>query len=120
MKAVSGVLNADKVRPLTDHVTVKAPETVTYNIDVTYYTQTGGALGPEAVAQNVTAAVAEYKRWQAAKMGRDVNPSYLVSLLMQTGAKRVEVRSPAFATVADNAVAVIGTTAVVNGGAESE
>ena len=120
LKAVSGVLNADKVRPLTDHVTVKAPETVTYNIDVTYYTQTGGALGPEAVAQNVTAAVAEYKRWQAAKMGRDVNPSYLVSLLMQTGAKRVEVRSPAFATVADNAVAVIGTTAVVNGGAESE
>ena len=120
LKAVSEVLNADKVRPLTDHVTVKAPETVTYNIDVTYYTQTGGALGPEAVAQNVTAAVAEYKRWQAAKMGRDVNPSYLVSLLMQTGAKRVEVRSPAFATVADNAVAVIGTTAVVNGGAESE
>ena len=120
LKAVSGVLNADKVRPLTDHVTVKAPETVTYNIDVTYYTQTGGALGPEAVAQNVTAAVAEYKRWQAAKMGRDVNPSYLVSLLMQTGAKRVEVRSPAFATVADNAVAVIGTTAVVNGGGESE
>ena len=120
LKAVSGVLNADKVRPLTDHVTVKAPETVTYNIDVTYYTQTGGALGPEAVAQNVAAAVAEYKRWQAAKMGRDVNPSYLVSLLMQTGAKRVEVRSPAFATVADNAVAVIGTTAVVNGGAESE
>lgn len=120
LKAVSGVLNADKVRPLTDHVTVKAPETVTYNIDVTYYTQTGGALGPEAVAQNVAAAVAEYKRWQTAKMGRDVNPSYLVSMLMQTGAKRVEVRSPAFATVADNAVAVIGTTAVVNGGAESE
>ena len=120
LNAVSGVLNADKVRPLTDHVTVKAPETVTYNIDVTYYTQTGGALGPEAVAQNVTAAVAEYKRWQAAKMGRDVNPSYLVSLLMQTGAKRVVVRSPVFAAVADNAVAVIGTTAVVNGGAESE
>ena len=120
LKAVSEALNADKVRPLTDHVTVKAPETVTYNIDVTYYTQTGGALGPEAVAQNVAAAVAEYKRWQAAKMGRDVNPSYLVSLLMQTGAKRVEVRSPAFAAVADNAVAVIGTTAVVNGGAESE
>ena len=120
LKAVSEALNADKVRPLTDHVTVKAPETVTYNIDVTYYTQTGGALGPEAVAQNVNAAVAEYKRWQAAKMGRDVNPSYLVSLLMQTGAKRVEVRSPAFAAVADNAVAVIGTTEVVNGGAESE
>ena len=38
-------------------------------------------------------------------------------LLMQTGAKRVVVRSPVFAAVAGNAVAVIGTTAVVNGGA---
>ena len=120
LKAVSEVLSADKVRPLTDHVTVAAPETVPYNIDVTYYTQTGGALGPEMVAQNVAAAVAEYQRWQAAKMGRDVNPSYLTSLLMQTGAKRVEVRSPVFAPVADNAVAVIGETEVLNGGAERE
>ena len=120
LKIVSDALNADKVRPLTDHVTVAAPETVPYNIDVTYYTQTGGAMGAEAVAQNVAAAVAEYKRWQAAKMGRDVNPSYLTALLMQTGAKRVVVRSPVFAAVAGNAVAVIGTTAVVNGGAESE
>ena len=76
--------------------------------------------GGELPGEETLKAVSEYKRWQAAKMGRDVNPSYLVSLLMQTGAKRVEVRSPAFATVADNAVAVIGTTAVVNGGAESE
>ena len=35
LKAVSGVLNADKVRPLTDHVTVAAPETVPYDIDFT-------------------------------------------------------------------------------------
>ncbi len=70
--------------------------------------------------KNVAAAVEEYKRWQAAKMGRDVNPSYLHYLLMQTGAKRVEVRSPLFAAVAENAVAVIGDTAVLNGGAERE
>lgn len=120
LKAVSGVLNADKVRPLTDHVTVAAPETVPYDIDFTYWTQEGGAVSDEKVAENIAAAVRTFKEWQGAKMGRDVNPSYLVSLLMQTGAKRVEVRSPAFAAVADNAVAVIGTTAVVNGGAESE
>ena len=41
LKEVSEILNADTVRPLTDHVTVKAPETVAYNIDVTYYTQEG-------------------------------------------------------------------------------
>ena len=42
------------------------------------------------------------------------------ALLMQTGVKRVEVRSPVFTTVADNAVAQIGTVSVVNGGAERE
>lgn len=120
LNAVFEILNADKVRPLTDHVTVAAPETVPYNIDVTFYTQEGGPLGADTVEKNVAKAVAEYKRWQAAKMGRDVNPSYLHYLLMQTGAKRVEVRSPLFAAVADNAVAVIGDTAVLNGGAERE
>ena len=54
-------------------------------------------------------------------MGRDVNPSRLIALLMQAGAKRVEVRSPAFAKVTENAVAVLnGTAVIVNGGAESE
>lgn len=120
LQAVSDMLNADNVRPLTDQVTVAAPETVPYNIDFTYYTQEGGASSADTVAANVTAAVAAFKEWQAAKMGRDVNPSQLIQLLMQAGAKRVVVRSPAYAVVADNAVAQIGTTAVVNGGAESE
>lgn len=120
LKAVQEKLSADKVRPLTDHVTVAAPEKVPYNIDLTYYTQEGGPLGAEEVEKNVAAAVAEYKRWQAAKMGRDVNPSYLQYLIMQTGAKRVEVRSPLFSVVADSAVAVIGDETVLNGGAERE
>lgn len=120
LQEVSGILTADKVRPLTDKVTVSAPVTVPYNIDLTYYMEPGGALSTDAVKTNVDAAIAEFKRWQAAKMGRDINPSYLVSLLMQAGVKRVEIRSPAFAAVAENAVAQIGTTAVVDGGVESE
>ena len=68
----------------------------------------------------VNQAVGAFKKWQAEKMGRDVNPSYLIQLLMQAGVKRVEVRAPAFATVKDNQVAKIGTTTVTNGGAESE
>ena len=108
------------MRPLTDHVTVKAPETVAYNIDVTYYTQEGGAISDDVISENVNEAVGAFKKWQAEKMGRDVNPSYLIQLLMQAGVKRVEVRAPAFATVKDNQVAKIGTTTVTNGGAESE
>lgn len=120
LNTVTGILSSDKVRPLTDQVTVAAPETVTYNIDFTYYTQEGGALSAEATAANVQAAVKQFEQWQSAKMGRDINPSYLISLLMQAGAKRVNVRSPEFVEVAENAVAQIGDTAIVDGGVESE
>lgn len=120
LKEVLEILNADKVRPLTDHVSVAAPETVPYDINFTYWTQEGGAVSDETVAENIAAAVRTFKEWQGAKMGRDVNPSYLISLLMQAGAKRVKVRSPVDTVVPDNAVALIGETAVVNGGAESE
>lgn len=120
IKEVLEILNADKVRPLTDHVTVSAPEIVPYDIDFTYWTQEGGAVSDETVAENIASAVRTFKEWQGAKMGRDVNPSYLISLLMQAGAKRVKVRSPVDTVVPDNAVALIGETAVVNGGAESE
>ena len=120
LKEVLDILNADTVRPLTDHVTVAAPQAVPYNIDVTYYTQEGSALSADTIAADVAAAVKSFQKWQAEKMGRDVNPSQLIALLMQTGVKRVEVRSPVFTTVADNAVAQIGTVSVVNGGAERE
>ncbi len=117
---VREILTADKVRPLTDQVTVAAPEAVAYDIDLTYFTQAGSAWSDEAVAAQVEAAVAQFQRWQAARMGRDINPSYLISLLMQTGVKRVEVIRPAFATVAAHQVAQIGQVRIVNGGGESE
>lgn len=121
LKTVSDILSADKVRPLTDHVTVAAPGTVPYSIDFTYYTQEDAAVSGATVADNIAAAVQSFKEWQGAKMGRDVNPSRLIALLMQAGAKRVEVRSPTFAKVTENAVAVLsGTAVIVNGGAESE
>ena len=120
LKAVSEILNAEKVRPLTDHVTVSAPEIVPYDIDFTYWTQEGGTISGETVAENIAAAVQAFKEWQGAKMGRDVNPSYLTSLLMQAGAKRVKVRSPVDTIVPENAVALIEETAVVYGGTESE
>lgn len=120
LKKVQVALTPGDARPLTDNVQVSAPETVAYDIDFTYYTKTGGALSDSVIAENVAAAVAAFKQWQSEKMGRDIDPSELVYRIKQTGVKRVEVRSPEFAAVADNAVAQAGTTTVVNGGAEGE
>ena len=120
IQRVQETLSADNVRPLGDYVTVSAPDIIEFNIDFTYHEQAGSAFSSETVAENVQKAVADYKAWQSAKMGRDVNPSQLSYLLMQTGIKRVEIREPQFTAVSETAVARAAEETIVNGGAEDE
>lgn len=119
--------NDEEVRPLTDYVEVRDPGTQNYNIDLTYYIQSGIGISASSIETAVSNAVAEYIDWQSARLGRDLNPSYLTWLLMQQeGIKRVVVRSPVFTELSDGAngsdpeLAVLGTTTIVNGGYEDE
>lgn len=70
------------------------------------------------IVKEIDLAVAEYIRWQTERMGRDINPSYLIALLMKTGIKRAEVRSPAFTVIEKDEVPVLRDTNTVNGGIE--
>lgn len=117
---VKAVLTDDKVRPMTDQVIVSAPETIETTVDITFFVPKPSAASASVVESAVQQAVETYKEWQSAKMGRDINPSYLISLLMQTGAKRVEIRNPLYLAVPENSVAVITGTNIVNGGVEDE
>jgi len=113
-------LSADKTRPMNDYVVVAAPDTVPFNIDLTYYIPLPSANRVAVIAADVVKAVDEYKKWQTEKMGRDINPSYLNFLLMKTGIKRAEIRSPAYTAIAKNQVAVLNQETVVSGGIEDE
>lgn len=118
--------NAASVRPLTDEVAVKDPTSVSYNINLTYYMPLNSDLSGVEMASAVDAAVEEYKTWQSTKLGRDINPSKLIALLMATGIKRVNVTSPVFRELSDGSgltppeLAVVGTVSVTNGGYEDE
>lgn len=108
------------VRPMTDLVEVSAPEDVAYSIDLTYYINQSDSSRALAIQTAVTAAVAEYQRWQRA-IGRDINPSKLVALVMAAGAKRVEVTAPAYTPVNDTSVpALSGEARVTYGGLEHD
>lgn len=87
---------------------------------MTYYIPKPNASGAAKISQDVKNAVEEYKRWQMERMGRDINPSHLISLVMAAGAKRVVVRSPVFTVVEESAVAQVDEIAVLNGGIEDE
>ncbi len=120
LKRVLETLTAERVRPLTDLVRVGAPEIVPFDIDLTYYIPKPNAFGAAKISQDVESAVEKYKRWQMERMGRDINPSHLISLVMAAGAKRVDVRSPVFTVVEESAVAQVEEIAVLNGGIENE
>jgi phage-related baseplate assembly protein len=120
IQRVRDKLNEDKTRPFTDFVQVGAPDPVPYDLDLTYYIPSPRANSAALIQTEVAAAVEEYKRWQSGKMGRDINPDMLIQLLRTAGAKRAEIRSPAFAVVEDTAVAVLDNEAVVYGGVEDE
>lgn len=124
--AVLAVCSADEVRPLTDFVSVEDAEQVDYNIDFTYYTTQNSPKSGAEIAAAVQEAVNTFISWQHKKMGRDINPSHLTWLLMQTGVKRVELREPAFTSLHDGAgteppqFAKLGTVTIANGGYEDE
>lgn len=124
--SILAACNSESVRPLSDRVSVADPMTVSYDIDLTYYIPANSTTSAADIRTAVEAAAEEYKAWQSAKLGRDINPSYLIGLLMQTGIKRVTVRSPVYTALHDGndahipEVAAIGTTTIVNGGVENE
>ena len=117
---VEEYLSDDTRRPLTDNVTVSAPETVAYDIEATYYIKTSDKTSASTIQTAVTTAVDEYVVWQKSVIGRDINPSQLVSDIIGAGAKRVVITSPEYTKVSDTQVALEGTINLTYGGLEDE
>lgn len=113
-------LASSNIRPLTDKVTVSAPETVSYDIDLEYYIARSDTSKASTIQAAVAAAIEEFKTWQRSKIGRDINPSELIHRIREAGAKRVVLTAPDFAAVDKDKIAVIGTKSVVYGGIEDD
>jgi phage-related baseplate assembly protein len=113
-------LSDDTRRPLTDNVTVQAPTTISYNIDLTYYIKSSNKASASSIQSAVTAAVEKYRLWQKSKIGRDINPDYLQYLIYAAGAKRVVITSPLFTALTATQVALEGVIIATYGGLEDE
>lgn len=120
IQLVLDTVSADRVRPFTDYVSVSAPNVVKYNIDLKYYIPAQSENSAIIIQQNVKNALNEFKKWQSEKMGRDINPSKLAEMLMKAGIKRLEIKSPVFTQIEDNAVAIIDSESIIYGGVEDE
>lgn len=113
-------LNGKTRRPMTDLVNVSAPAEVTYTVDLTYYINRSDSARAVAIQEAVQTAVADYLTWQRT-IGRDINPSKLVALVMEAGAKRVTVTAPTYTTVdAIKVSALSGSPTISYGGLEDD
>lgn len=102
-------------RPLTDNVKVVPATGVDTNISVTYYVANNDTSKKKAIES----AVDEYKAWQVEKIGRDINPDKLRSLMFSAGAARIEITSPTYTSLEENEIAKIGTVTITYGGSIS-
>ncbi len=117
---VYAVCNADKVRPLTDKVEVLAPDVLHYGIEVSYKIAKTNAANASAIQSAVNAAVAEYAAWQKAKLGRDLDPSKLCSLMVKAGAAKVDVTSPEITVIGNAKIATAENVSVTYQGVDDE
>ncbi len=125
--AILAECNSDSRRPLTDLVSVKDPQTVPYDIDVTFYLDRSAEVPAADVETAVSDAVNDYIKWQYGKIGRDINPSKLIWLLSSTGIKRVAVTKPEYTVLnrgtSDGSTPQIAkntSVSIINGGYEDE
>lgn len=120
ISGLQAYLSGKTIRPMTDKLTVSAPEEIAYNIKLTYYINRSDSARAVAIQAAVAQAVEDYKAWQRT-IGRDVNPSQLAAMVMEAGAKRVTVTAPTFAPVAATKVAALsGSASVTYGGLEDD
>lgn len=120
IQAVQDKLSAKDVRPLTDLVNVYAAEQVYYDLNARYWISRDDVTMSREIQTAADNAVNEYVTWQAAKIGRDLNPSELIYRLKAAGVKRVEITSPVFTTIDNTSVAIAQNVTATFAGLEDE
>lgn len=93
------ICNDKKIRPLTDHVFVKSPEIIKYNIDITYYVHVDNQYQLSEISAAVEQAVNNFVIWTKSKIGRDINITELHSRLLAAGVKRATITLPTYTDI---------------------
>jgi phage-related baseplate assembly protein len=117
ISTVEAYLSSEKIRPLTDHVNVYAPEVVNYYINLSWFVDPAWSSVLTSVTEAVSKVVSEYVVWQKSEIGRPVLPDELISRLKNIeGVFRVDLVSPVFTQITDSQVAFCGDVNVSYGG----
>lgn len=100
---VLAACSAEDVKPLTDMVTVAAPDVYPYDIELIYYTTKVNQSEAVKNVEGAGGAIDRYIAWQDASLDQDINPEELRRLIYTpdweenlTGASRVDIVKPVY------------------------
>lgn len=82
LATVQAAVTADDVKPLNDKVTVHAPESVPYDIELTYYVLQADESASVKAIEGEGGAIDQYNAWQQGNIGRDINPDRLRAFML--------------------------------------
>lgn len=97
---------------------VKAPETVPFNIRVTWYRNREDDQSRAQMEAKLEQAATEFVQWQTTEIGRDINPDVLAAKLMGCGIKRLVIQEPNYKEVSIYQAAQVGEIQFTFGGDE--
>jgi phage-related baseplate assembly protein len=109
-----------QIKPMGDTVTVSSPTAESYDIGLTYYINRSDSASVAVIQAAVESAVDEYVKWQAGKIGRDIEPNKLIEYVMAAGVKRVVVTAPTYTTIGGSGIAALDERSVTYGGLEDD
>lgn len=107
-------------RPMTDQLSVSAPEIMSFDLDLTYYIPSSKQQFIEEIKASIESAIAEFELKQISSIGKNIVPDELVRMCLDAGAYRVEVRSPVYTVVDQITVAHPLHTTIVFGGVDDD
>jgi phage-related baseplate assembly protein len=95
LQLVQDNCSADTRRPLTDFVTAKLATEFVYTLNVDYYVLQSNSVLLDSIQTAVTQAVNDWILWQRSAISRDIIGDELIKRMLEAGAKRVVINSPA-------------------------
>jgi phage-related baseplate assembly protein len=104
--------------PDTDKVNLYAPETVEYDLEITYYISKSRRDNEAELRSMIEDAIESYISYQGSKIGRAVDTAALIEYIRAAGAERAEIVNPTYQKVTDSQVAVCRSKKVTYGGLE--
>lgn len=117
---LTAYLSESAIKPLTDKMTVAAPDVVEYELDFTYYIGRSNKDNAETIQASAEEAKDAYITWQRTHIGVDINTDVLVEFLRAAGVKRAEIRKPGFTVISDTQIASAVSVNMAYGGLEDD